>query len=56
MSKLELLLRTRLETLGATVEARPAPPFGRNTLIGTLKGSGQPKLMMLVHYDTVFGV
>ncbi|GJD96172.1 glutamate carboxypeptidase [Methylobacterium iners] len=55
LSKLEVLLRTRLEALGVAVEARPAPPFGGNTLIGTLKGSGRAKLMMIVHYDTVFG-
>ena len=55
LSKVEALLRARLEALGASVETRPAPAFGGNTLIGTLKGSGQAKLMLLVHYDTVFG-
>lgn len=55
LSKVEALLRQRLESLGASVETRPAPAFGGNTLIGTLKGSGQAKLMLLVHYDTVFG-
>ncbi len=55
LSKVEEILRARLEGLGATVEAKPAPAFGGNTLVGTLKGTGQAKLMLLVHYDTVFG-
>lgn len=55
LSKVEDVLRRRLEALGARVEARPAPAFGGNTLVGTLTGSGTAKLMLLVHYDTVFG-
>lgn len=55
LNTVEATLRARLEALGATVEARPAPAFGGNTLIGRIKGSGQAKLMLLVHYDTVYG-
>ena len=55
LGKAEALLRERLERLGFKVEARPAPTFGGNTLIGTLAGTGTRKIMMLVHYDTVFG-
>jgi glutamate carboxypeptidase len=55
LSRVEATLRARLEALGASVETRPAPVFGGNTLIGTLKGTGTRKLMLLVHYDTVFG-
>ncbi|KAB1074494.1 M20/M25/M40 family metallo-hydrolase [Methylobacterium planeticum] len=55
LSRVEATLRARLEALGAEVEIRPAPTFGGNTLIGTLKGTGARKLMLLVHYDTVFG-
>ncbi|MGU3539599.1 M20/M25/M40 family metallo-hydrolase [Methylobacterium sp. A54F] len=55
LSRVEAILRGRLEALGARVETRPAPAFGGNTLVGTIEGRGTRKLMLLVHYDTVFG-
>lgn len=55
LNTVEAILRARLEGVGATVEARPAPAFGGNTLIGRIKGSGTARLMLLVHYDTVYG-
>ncbi|WP_336490894.1 glutamate carboxypeptidase [Methylobacterium nigriterrae] len=55
LARVEAILRARLEALGFTVDARPAPTFGGNTLVGTLKGGGSRRLMLLVHYDTVFG-
>lgn len=55
LNTVEAILRQRLEAVGATVETRPAPAFGGNTLIGRIKGSGTAKLMLLVHYDTVYG-
>lgn len=55
LSKVEAILKARLEASGLAVEARPAPVFGGNTLIGTRSGKGTRKIMLLVHYDTVFG-
>lgn len=55
LGKVEATLRGRLEALGFSVEARPAPALGGNTLVATKPGKGQRRIMMLVHYDTVFG-
>lgn len=54
LSRVEGILKGRLEALGLTVETRAAPAFGGNTLIGTRSGKGTRKIMLLVHYDTVF--
>lgn len=54
LSRVEGILKARLEALGLTVETRAAPAFGGNTLIGTRSGKGTRKIMLLVHYDTVF--
>ncbi|MFD0935574.1 glutamate carboxypeptidase, partial [Methylobacterium trifolii] len=55
LTRVEAILRGRMEAAGLSVEARPAPTFGGNTLVGTMTGTGTRKLMLLVHYDTVFG-
>ncbi|WP_311274446.1 glutamate carboxypeptidase [Methylobacterium sp. WCS2018Hpa-22] len=55
LSKVEALLKARLEASGLAVSTRNAPVFGGNTVIGTRSGSGTRKIMLLVHYDTVFG-
>lgn len=55
LNEVEEVLRARLEALGAEVETHPAEVFGGNTLVGTLEGSGERRLMLMVHYDTVFG-
>ncbi|GJD30043.1 Carboxypeptidase G2 [Methylobacterium adhaesivum] len=54
LSKVEGVLKAHLEALGLSVNLRAAPVFGGNTLIGTKSGSGTRKIMLLVHYDTVF--
>ncbi|KQP33629.1 glutamate carboxypeptidase [Methylobacterium sp. Leaf104] len=54
LAKVEAVLRSRLEAAGLAVESRAAPAFGGNTLIGTRSGTGTRKIMLLVHYDTVF--
>ncbi|MCJ2083715.1 glutamate carboxypeptidase [Methylobacterium sp. J-090] len=55
LSKVEAILTARLEASGFAVSARTAPAFGGNTLIGTRSGKGTRRIMLLVHYDTVFG-
>ncbi|WP_227439548.1 M20/M25/M40 family metallo-hydrolase [Methylobacterium sp. W2] len=55
LSKVEAVLTARLEASGLTVSTRTAPAFGGNTLIGTRSGKGTRKILLLVHYDTVFG-
>ncbi|MFD2191562.1 glutamate carboxypeptidase [Pistricoccus aurantiacus] len=54
LSAVEELLKERLRELGAEVETRPAPKFGGNTVVGTLEGSGDQNIMLMIHYDTVF--
>jgi len=54
LAQVENILVDRLKALGATVETQPAETSGGNSIIGTLKGSGEAKIMLMVHYDTVF--
>jgi len=54
LAQVEKILVDRLMALGAEVETQPAETFGGNSIIGTLKGSGEAKIMLMVHYDTVF--
>lgn len=54
LSEVETLLGERLRALGAEVETHPAPELGGNVLVGTLQGSGDQDLMLMIHYDTVF--
>ena len=55
LSKVEGILVERLKALGAEVEVTPAQPSAGNNIVGTLKGSGEAKFLLMVHYDTVFG-
>ncbi|WP_278930005.1 M20/M25/M40 family metallo-hydrolase [Pseudomonas qingdaonensis] len=48
------LLVKRLEALGATVQTSAATPSVGNNIVGTFKGSGSKRFMLMVHYDTVF--
>ncbi|WP_069383884.1 glutamate carboxypeptidase [Halomonas caseinilytica] len=55
LNKVETLLTERLEALGAEVETYPAEAYGGNTLVGRLQGNGDSHIMLMIHYDTVFG-
>ncbi|HEV7814179.1 MAG TPA: glutamate carboxypeptidase [Janthinobacterium sp.] len=55
LEKVGDFLVRRLERLGASVEILAAPPSAGKTIVGTLQGSGTKKLMLMIHYDTVFG-
>ncbi len=55
LSKIEAILVARLKALGAEVTLVPSDkPAVGNIIVGTLKGKGSKKAMLLVHYDTVF--
>lgn len=56
LEKVGDFLVRRLEHLGAKVEILAAPPAAGKTIVGTLHGTGSRKLMLMIHYDTVFGV
>ena len=53
--QVESILAQRLREVGATVEIVPAPPAAGNMVIGKLQGTGSKNLMLMIHYDTVFG-
>lgn len=54
--KVSAVLIPRLEALGMTVEkiAAEAPNLPEN-LVATLKGTGKSRVLLIGHYDTVFG-
>lgn len=54
LAQVEALLVERLKVLGAEVETRSAQPAVGNNIIGTLQGTGDRKIMLMIHYDTVF--
>lgn len=54
LAEVEEILHERLTELGASVDIHPAEALGGNTLVGTLEGSGDRDLMLMIHYDTVF--
>jgi glutamate carboxypeptidase len=49
------VLAAHLSALGAEVEIKAAPPSAGKLVLGTLRGTGSKKLMLMIHYDTVFG-
>jgi glutamate carboxypeptidase len=53
--QVETMLAQRLRDVGATVEIVSAPPAAGNMVIGKLQGTGSKNLMLMIHYDTVFG-
>jgi glutamate carboxypeptidase len=56
LAQVEAFLAKRLEALGAKVEIAAAPPAAGKVVIGRFRGSGRRNIMLMVHYDTVFGV
>ena len=56
LGRVEALLAKHLREVGAEVEIVPAPPAAGKTVVGRLHGDGTKNLMLMIHYDTVFGV
>jgi len=56
LGRVEALLATHLRDAGAEVEIVAAPPAAGRTVVGRLHGDGTKNLMLMIHYDTVFGV
>ncbi|MBW1790033.1 MAG: M20/M25/M40 family metallo-hydrolase, partial [Deltaproteobacteria bacterium] len=54
LAKVEAVIVQRLNELGAKVEIVPAKPAVGNCIVGTFKGTGKTRIMMMIHYDTVF--
>jgi glutamate carboxypeptidase len=54
LAKLEAIIVQRLDELGALVETVPAKPGVGNNIVGTFKGTGNKRIMLMIHYDTVF--
>ena len=56
LGRVEALLASHLRALGADVEVVASPPAAGRTVVGRLRGDGTSNLMLMIHYDTVFGV
>lgn len=56
LAKVEAVLAQRLKGLGASVETVAMPPAAGKAVVGTLHGTGTQNIMLMIHYDTVFGV
>ncbi len=58
LALVEAELVRRLKILGAEVEVSAAPPSVGRVVVGRLKGKGKgsSKIMLMIHYDTVFPV
>lgn len=54
LSRVSGILARRLTNLGAAVEVLPAPPAAGKIVHGTFRGTGSKKIMLMVHFDTVF--
>lgn len=56
LAQVEAVLAQRLKDVGASVEIVAAPPAAGKMVIGKLQGTGTKNIMLMIHYDTVFGV
>nr|WP_295785872.1 glutamate carboxypeptidase [Rhodoferax sp.] len=56
LALVEAELVRRLKALGAEVEITAAPPSVGKVVVGRILGKGTAKIMLMIHYDTVFGV
>jgi glutamate carboxypeptidase len=55
LGQVEALLAQRLKDAGASVEIVAAPPAAGKMVVGKLQGTGTKNIMLMIHYDTVFG-
>lgn len=56
LASVAAVLAGQLKALGAEVQMTAAPPSAGQLVVGTLHGTGSSNLMLMIHYDTVFGV
>lgn len=56
LAQVEAVLVQRLKDVGASVEIVTAAPAAGNMVIGKLQGTGSKNIMLMIHYDTVFGI
>ena len=56
LAQVEALLAQRLKDVGASVEIVAAPPAAGKMVVGKLQGAGSKNIMLMIHYDTVFGI
>lgn len=54
LARAEGLLVKALKALGATVKTTPAAPSAGDNIVGVLRGKGEAKILLMIHYDTVF--
>lgn len=55
LAQVEAMLAQRLRDVGASVEVVAAPPAAGKMVVGRLQGTGSKNIMLMIHYDTVFG-
>lgn len=55
LAQVEAMLAQRLKDVGASVEIVAAPPAAGKMVVGKLQGTGSKNIMLMIHYDTVFG-
>jgi glutamate carboxypeptidase len=55
LGKVGAFLVARLRELGAKVETTSAAPSAGSSVTGTLRGSGTRDVLLMIHFDTVFG-
>ncbi len=55
LARVSEFLAQRLTKLGAVVEILPAVLAAGNVVQGTFQGTGSKNIMLMVHFDTVFG-
>ena len=56
LAQVETYLAQRLKEVGAAVDVVAAPPAVGKMVIGKLQGTGTKNILLMIHYDTVFGV
>ena len=56
LAKVAGILAARLREVGAVVEMHSAAPSAGSVVEGTLRGSGTRDVLLMIHFDTVFGV
>ncbi|MEB0139065.1 MULTISPECIES: glutamate carboxypeptidase [unclassified Undibacterium] len=56
LNKVAAFLADKLKAIGAEVSIVDAPPAAGKLVLGSLHGSGTKNILLMIHYDTVFGI